>query len=56
MPENVAIKIGIIGNFTNDNVKLISKRSGSVLALHARILKWKPTLFLVQSFPFYRET
>lgn len=39
MPENVAIKVGIVGHFTTDNVKLISKKSGSVLALHTRIIK-----------------
>lgn len=37
MPENVAIKIGIVGNCTTDNVESISKRSGSVLTLHAHI-------------------
>lgn len=39
MPENVAIKVGIVGHFTTDNVKLISKKSGSVFALHKRIIK-----------------
>lgn len=48
MPENVAIKIGIVGHFTADNVKLISKKSGSVLALHTRIIKYNPTLRLLR--------
>lgn len=39
MPEDVVIKIGIVGNFTNDNVKLISKRSGSDLSLNAFVMK-----------------
>lgn len=48
MPEDVIIKIGIVGNFTEDNVKLISKRSGSALSLNAFIMKKKPILFEVQ--------
>lgn len=39
MPEDVFIKIGIVGNFTKDNVKLISKRSGSALSLNAFIIR-----------------
>lgn len=39
MPEDVVIKIGIVGNFTKDNVKLISKRSGSTLSLNAFIIR-----------------
>lgn len=48
MPEDVTIKIGIVGNFTIDNVQLISNKSGSILTLHARIIKKKLILFLVQ--------
>lgn len=56
MPEDVAIKIGIVGNFTEDNVKLISKRSGSALSLNAFIMKKKPILFQVQhTFSVKRE-
>lgn len=39
MPEDVVIKIGIVGNFTKDSVKLISKRSGSYLSLNAFVMK-----------------
>lgn len=45
MPGDVVIKIGIVGNFTEENVKLISKRSGSALSLNAFIIKKKPILF-----------
>lgn len=48
MPENVVIKIGIVGNFTRDNVKLLSKRSGSALSLNAFIIRKKMILHLVQ--------
>lgn len=34
MPDDVSIKIGIVGDFSTDNVKHISKRSGSVSPLH----------------------
>lgn len=44
MPEDVVIKIGIVGNFTKDNVKLISKRSGRALSLNAFIIKMKMIL------------
>lgn len=30
MPKDVIIKIGIVGDFTKDNVNLISKRPGSI--------------------------
>lgn len=48
MPENVVIKIGIVGNFTKDNVKLLSNRSGSALSLNAFIIGKKMILLLVQ--------
>lgn len=44
MPEDVVIKIGIVGNFTKDNVKLILKRSGRALSLNAFIIKMKMIL------------
>lgn len=39
MPEDVVIKLGIVGNFTKDNEKLISKRSGSDLPLDPFMIK-----------------
>lgn len=30
MPEDLAVKIGIVGRYTEDNVNLISKRPGSI--------------------------
>lgn len=39
MPEDVVIKIMIVGNYTKDNVKLISKISGSELSLNTFIIK-----------------
>lgn len=33
MPKDVIIKIGIVGDFTMDNVNLISKKPGSIYSL-----------------------
>lgn len=30
MPKDVIVKIGIVGDYTEDNIKLISKRQGSI--------------------------
>lgn len=34
MPKDVIVKIGIVGDYTQDNVKLISKRQGSIYSLN----------------------
>lgn len=47
MFEDVVIKIGIVGNFINDNVKFILKRLGSDLLLNVFVMKQKLNYFYV---------
>lgn len=47
MFENVVIKIGIVGYFIVDNVKLILKKLGSVLVLYMCIIKYNLILCLL---------
>lgn len=57
MPKDVIVKIGIVGDYTEDNVKLISERPGSIF-IHNILLAYKnrADIIFVHSIIFvYRE-
>lgn len=57
MPKDVIVKIGIVGDYTEDNVKLISERPGSIF-IHNILLanKNRADIIFVHSTIFvYRE-
>lgn len=39
MPKDVIVKIGIVGDYTKDNVNLISKRAGRIYSHNIYLLK-----------------
>lgn len=45
MPKDVMVKIGIVGDYTEDNVNLISKRPGSIFLHNILLAKLEQSKF-----------